>query len=630
MKSHMRLSLFSPIVLLFLLPMTGVAADIVSVFQKQAQASQLGEHPEWLNLLHYKSSRFSKHGYISYVDDKRFFYSKNGKTDPQSELNETLAAFYNAEIKNDSHALCRFPARFAWLKDKLGIQSEYLPIVLCKEYSDWRQMIRAKQATLIFPAYYLNSPSSMFGHTLLRLDAADENEGSKWLSHAVNFGADLRAEDNSILFAFKGLAGGYSGLFSVMPYFKKIQEYNTIENRDIWEYRLNLSPEEVDRMVTHLWELKEMEFDYYFFDENCSFRLLELIEVARPGVELTDKFGVTAIPVDTVRAIVAAELADEVEYRPSQAVVLQDRLNEIRSKNRKFVKRISLNPNLVENDEFKSLPDSQQKKIIDTSYKYLRFRQTKKVRDKKTARDSYRLLALINKYPEGKPKNISVPIQPDKGHHTRRFSVGGGERSEERFAEVGLRMAFHSLEDRVKGFLKGAQINMFNMQASVDEKNDFHLKQFDLVDIVSLTPRDDFFKPLSWKVYTGLEEQFVGGRDRTAAHVTGGAGATYSLTDSGIAYALGTGRLEYNSAFKNDFSIALGGSLGGVYYSGLGVSEIDLSGFKFENSEERLELGLSQSITLARNHAMQFSFQREWHQETELNEFGLRYHYYYD
>ena len=627
----MKVYLVLFIVLLSFVPMASTSADSLSALQRKAQDSRLGLHPQWLNLLHYKIKHSSSSGYVSYVDDEKFFYSKRGDSSPQSELDETLAAFYRTDTVDDSHALCRYPARFSWLKNQLGIDLKSLPDVVCQEYNDWRKMIRAKQATLVFPAYYLNSPSSMFGHTLLRLDVADEDEGSEWLSFAINFGADVRAGDNTLEYAYKGLSGGYQGLFSVMPYYKKIQEYNTLENRDIWEYHLNLSEIEVDRMVAHLWELKEIEFDYYFFSENCSFRLLELLEVARPGIELTDYFGVTAIPVDTVRAVVAEGLTDEVEYRPSQAAVLKDRLSKIPQKNRKFVKRISMNPDVAEEGEFKSLPEAQKKKIIQASYKYLRFRQTEKTRDKKVARDSYRLLALINKFPEDKPEKIAVPVQPNKGHHTRRLSVGGGERNEKAFAEVGLRMAFHSLEDRVEGFLEGAQINMFNMQASVDEEGDAHLKQLEFIDIISLTPRDDFFKPLSWKVYTGLEEQFVGGRDHIVSHVTAGAGVSYSIVDSGTVYALGTGRLEYNRDFDNNgFSAALGASFGGVYFSDLGVSKLDLSGFKFENSEERVELGLSQTITLALNHALQLSFQREWYKETEFNEFGVRYHYYYD
>ena len=627
----MKVYLFLSIALLSLVPMASTSADSLSVLQRKAQDSHLGLHPQWLNLLHYKAKHLSPSGYVSYVDDDKFFYSTRGDSSPESELDETLAAFYRTDTVDDSHALCRFPARFSWLKNQLGIDMKSLPNVVCQEYDDWRRMIRAKQATLVFPAYYLNSPSSMFGHTLLRLDVADEDEGSEWLSFAISFGADVREGDNTLEYAYRGLSGGYQGLFSVMPYYNKIQEYNTLENRDIWEYHLNLSEIEVDRMVAHLWELKEIEFDYYFFDENCSFRLLELLEVARPGIELTDYFGVNAIPVDTVRAIVAEGLTDEVEYRPSQAVVLKDRLSKISQKNKKLVKRISLNPDVAEEDEFKSLPEAQKKKIITAAYKYLRFKQTKKARDKKVAHDSYQLLTLINKYPEDKAEKLAAPVRPDKGHHSRRLSVGGGERDEKAYAAVGLRMAFHSLEDRAEGFLEGAQINMFNMQASVDEEGDLHLKQFDIIDIISLTPRDDFFKPLSWKVYTGLEEQFVGGRDHTVSHVTAGAGVTYSIVDSGTVYALGTGRIEYNRVFENNgFSAALGASFGGVYYSDLGVSKLDLSGFKFENSEERLKLGLSQTITLAQNHALQFSFQREWYKETDFNEFGLRYHYYYD
>jgi hypothetical protein len=606
------------------------AKDDIAMLQKEAHELQLGKHPEWLNLLHYKSARFSSNTYISYVDDVRFFFSKNGKTDPQAELEETLTAFYQSDPKGDSHALCRFPARFRWLKNHLNFHSEDLPDVVCKEYSDWKGMIKATQAALIFPAYYLNSPSSMFGHTLLRLDNSEEDGGSKWLSFAVNFGANIRRKDNNIVFAYKGLSGGYPGLFNVMPYFKKIQEYNTIENRDIWEYRLNLSVQEVDRMVTHLWELKGIEFDYYFFYENCSFRLLELLEVARPGIELTDKFSLTAIPVDTVRAIVAEELTEDATYRPSQAVLLKNQLSKIPEKNKDLVKAVSKNPDKVQSNEFNLLPDDQKREVLSASYKYLRFRQTKKARNNKVAHDSYRLLAFINRLPKGTPEELTPPIRPDRGHLTKRITVGAGERNKAGYGELGLRLAFHSLEEREEGFLRGAQINAFNLLVGVDEKEHINIKQADFIDIFSLTPRDTFFKPISWKVYTGLEQQYVDMRDHTAAHVTSGMGLSYSATQSGLVYMLATGRLEYNRGFKRNISIALGADLGALYYFKKGVSKIGLSAFSFENNEDRVKLKASHNITLARNHALQFSFQREQVEETVLNEFSIRYHYYYE
>ena len=43
-------------------------------------------------------------------------------------------------------------------------------------------------------------------------------------------------------------------------------------------------------MLQHIWELRDIVFDYYFFDENCSMRLLELLDVARPGHALAGMF----------------------------------------------------------------------------------------------------------------------------------------------------------------------------------------------------------------------------------------------------------------------------------------------------------------------------------------------------
>ncbi len=59
----------------------------------------------------------------------------------------------------------------------------------------------------------------MFGHTLLRIDQADvQADKTSLLSYAINFGAYIEGSDNSILYAWKGLMGGYPGLFALVPY----------------------------------------------------------------------------------------------------------------------------------------------------------------------------------------------------------------------------------------------------------------------------------------------------------------------------------------------------------------------------------------------------------------------------
>ena len=164
---------------------------------------------------------------MSQADDARFFNAEYGKENPHAELLATITAFYQQENLGDEHPQCRFVARFDWLKKQLPFKQ--LPKVECKAYKEWRSQVPDHQVTMIFPAYHLNSPSSMFGHNLLRLDAKDKDTHSEWLSVAINFGANIDYEDNSIFFAIKGLTGGYPGFFITTPYFKKIREYNRKE-----------------------------------------------------------------------------------------------------------------------------------------------------------------------------------------------------------------------------------------------------------------------------------------------------------------------------------------------------------------------------------------------------------------
>lgn len=281
----------------------------------EARLQQLAADPYWIALGHYERGKLG--GWRSYVDDERFFLADNGESHPDAELAATLKALYASPSLGDKHAQCVYPARTRWLRQQL--QLDDLPQPQCGEYDNWYRDINPHSAVLVFPAAYLNSPSSMFGHTLLRIDQADvTSNNTALLSYALNFGAYIEGMDNSILYAWKGLMGGYPGLFALVPYREKLAEYSRLENRDLWEYKLNLTPEETGRMVEHVWELKQVRFDYYFFDENCSFRLLELMEIARPGIELTEQFPLTAIPTDTVRAVKNAGLIERIDYRPSR------------------------------------------------------------------------------------------------------------------------------------------------------------------------------------------------------------------------------------------------------------------------------------------------------------------------
>ena len=104
--------------------------------------------------------------------------------------------------------------------------------------------LQVKSISLIFPTAYISSPASMQGHTFLRLD---KDINTPLIANAINYSARTN-ETFGAIFAYKGLFGGYKGLYTMMPYYEKIGEYSDLELRDIWEYRLNFAQKEIDRL----------------------------------------------------------------------------------------------------------------------------------------------------------------------------------------------------------------------------------------------------------------------------------------------------------------------------------------------------------------------------------------------
>ena len=589
---------------------------------------QLANDPFWISLGHYETAKLG--GWRSYVSDPKFFLAANGAEHPDAELQATLQALYAPASAGEQHAQCVYPARTRWLKAQLSLTD--LPTVACAEFTQWFKDVSPHSAVMIFPAAYLNSPSSMFGHTLLRIDQADvQSDQTALLSYAINFGAYIEGSDNSILYAWKGLMGGYPGLFALVPYQEKLSEYRSLENRDLWEYRLNLTQAETERMVEHVWELKQIKFDYFFFDENCSYRLLELLQVARPGLKLTEQFPLTAIPTDTVKAVKDAGLVEKIDYRPSRERELLSRAEPLNGDEQQWVLKVSADQQQLQAPAFKALPRARQALIIDAAYRLERYRANGQERDPQRAQRSFELLRAINQNPAPE-LDTPRPGLPEDGHESRTWQAGIGTRGDDAFAEYGLRMAYHDLNDNAEGFPLGAQIEILQMKVRQYEGNRWQLQQLDLATIRSLTPRNELLQPLSWQVTGGLERVPGKHDDETlVSHVNGGAGGTWQLGDDLLGFALGTVRVEHNNDFAEFISPAAGFNTGLLWKTPLGNLSLEARGDYFTNGEVRRSLSLNQQWELSRNLGLRLSAQREFsHLASAENEVMLElkwYHY---
>lgn len=561
--------------------------------QQKADRLQLDERRQWHTLVHYRARYFG--GVKSDVDSEEFFLSQSGKLDPRAELQATLAAFFDPTIGQAAttkynpakeHPQCRFQARYQWLKKVLEFDAKRLPPRECPHFQKWVDTLGAESATLIFAASYINNPASMFGHTMLRLDRR-RDAGSILTSYVVSFAADPWT-NNPFLYTVLGLGGGFDARFSVLPFSLKTQEYSAMENRDLWAYRLDFKPDEFQRLLAHIWEIQANTIDYFYLDENCSFHLLTLLEVARPSLELSDQFAATAVPTDTLRVVLQAEgLYDTRQFRPAQRREMLARRQLLAHEEVEIAGVLGSGGDAAAGqlDALQHAPADRQVAVLDAAIALWDFNYRG---DQQANRSwKYKLLAARGRIKRRSPDiKIPPPAPPEDGHETAQFSVAGGISDVENgFFELGVRPALHDLNASDVGYAPLAQIEFLDLRLRVTELDktlddaQIILARFDLLDIISLSPLDAWIKKWSWAVKTGFTRTYraqcpdygcliydlaVG----FGGSVKFGPLAVYSLLDAEV--ALG-------STFAHNIRLAAGPRLGGLLELG-SVARIHLEG----------------------------------------------------
>lgn len=445
---------------------------------------KLYENSYWAKLLHYRDG-------ISEIDSTNFFISNNGKEDLKEELFETI----NSLETGTNNVLCRFPLRVEWLKENIPTLEEKIVPYSCEELDKFLELTDAKYVTMVFPTAHINSPASMYGHTFLKVGGDKE---TPLISNAINYAAKTD-EKNGLIFAYNGLFGGYEGRYSIMPYYEKIKEYNNLEQRDVWEYDLNLSQEEINKLVLHTWELKDSYADYYFFKENCSYNVLWLLEIARPSLDLVSYFDFKAIPLDTIKILTKYDgLIVDSRYRYSNLKKMKHILNE-EIENKEFLKAYI-------NDEIE-LPDSlsQSDKIsyLDFKIAYTQYQRSEDGTEKKEYIKNYlKLLKERSAHKQTRTYNIKSPLDPLISHDSAR--IGLFYDSNDSF-EASIKPAYNDMYDIVDGYLQGAYIDFFELNFKKQKDKDVKLDRFTLIKIKSYSPQDMIFKPISWGIDAGYE-----------------------------------------------------------------------------------------------------------------------------
>ncbi len=501
--------------------------------------------PQWLRLGYYQRRGFIRRlfrsEYRSQADGDLLFLSKTGTIDPVDELRTTLNEFAKPLVvpqgktvaeAEATHAQCMFPARRNWAFKKLGwekvLNANRVPILGCELRQIWKKRLDADGVSLVFASAYLNNAGSMFGHTFLKFHSKSNGQTKDLLDYGVSFAAET-GSDGGVPFALYGLLGFYVGRFTMQPFHETLRTYSNLEGRDLIEYRIRFTPEELDFFIDHLFELERTHFDYYFLTENCAYFLLAALEVAKPEVSLSDEFWYEVIPADSIRVVARTPgLVESTRYRPSLHALFRAQADRLSKDDIRFARDV------VQNGQSENLPELKNASTaaLDLALDYGAVRAAgdpafdklnHKLRAERAARGGASPITTV-KTPrlieEGHdPARVGILFEMPIGHDSARGRMG-----------LQTRFAYHDRLSNDDGYLRGTSLEVLRMTALTDDRDPsrVRLREIAVLDVFSSQARDAFSKPVSWRASLGVREPLYA--RSLGPYVSAGAGYTFEFT----------------------------------------------------------------------------------------------------
>lgn len=529
---------------------------------KKAKNLKLHEHRIWHKLIHYNSLN-TKNTRKSEIRTRRFFLAENGAVDALSELEATIYAFFEILPTNpNEHARCRYPARYNWLMQALGWRGVDIPIESCSEFWRWSHEGEIKAASLFFANGFMENPASFFGHAILRL-STNKSITSGLLANTVDYGAIIPENENALIYIAKGVFGGYEAGYSDGNFYRQNYNYGETQLRDLWEYELKLTDDQVWLLTAHLWELVPNKFTYYFTYKNCGTAIADLIELVIPELELYNRRALWVLPPEIFRSLYEADdahkIVKNVNYHPSRLTRFKynfESLTELQTQ--AFTDFIS-----YDYHAFEILAEPEKKRVLTVAMDYL---QLLKVRgfDREYVDERNREVLIERlKLSTGNPPIRATRYQNEKPpHESARPSlirVMGGYRSQnETSFLVQYRPVQYDLLSLDYGRPKNAELNILDTTVEISN-DDFRIKNVDFLNILSINPSISGMegdRPYSWGLRVNYGQYNLSCSKCDIWSASGGYGRAKELNNSIVFYGLLEAKIQSQYEGHGLFALA--------------------------------------------------------------------------
>ena len=332
-------------------------------------------------------------------------------------------------------------------------------------------------------------------------------------------------------------------------------------------------------------------------------------------------------------------LLKKAVYRPSNATVIRHRLELMSPGERALVSSVSRGR--ARDPAYADLSAAAQARVLEVSHDYLSYlRATGKspVEDPSAlSRDILLERSHLGAVAEDPP--VPAPqVRPDQGHGTARVEIGGGRRDGLNFVELRARPTYHDLMDPDGGYVRGAQIEFLDFAVrDYSGGAGARVEDFTPVRIVSVSPRNDFFQPLSWKIDAGwARRRLASGHEPLVFGVHGGPGLSWTVPDtlssSTLIYAFLESTLQVDADLGEQLRLGIGPSVGALIdFSERWRAEAYAreQSFFAGDTDTTWAVGLRQRYTLERNWALRLDLAHERQEGQSWDTLLLSLHHYF-
>ncbi len=523
-----------------------------------ATLAALADAPTWRILLGFeplhedKGNRRKAKPAESDIISSDFFLASDGSHDPQAELIATKQAL-EAPVTGDpdQHAQCRFPARLMWLEQQHVLRPD-LQHVTCPAYDKWLSEAKPNSASIIFASGHLTNPATFYGHMMLRL-GTDTNDGhDTLLDPTLNYGAVLPDHENGLVYVARGLSGQYTSIYTVLPFYQHLNRFNEVQNRDVWEYKLDLTDDQTRLLAAHAWEHLKASNRYYYLRQNCAYRIVELLSAVTDAKLVPEKPWV--MPVDVLETLSRARNGDHplvrsVERLESRQTRLRDKYLALAGREQTAVNAYLRSPERGVQPALANLTPDGRKRVVETLIDYYSASEAEKPLTPAEESDKHDLVLARFRLPAGAADygDIAKPAKPHEGQKSTLFQVLAGSNSElGEGLELRFRPAYNDFLSRAPGSLPYSELSFGDLRIGLYDGK-ISLRAFDALRITTLNvsqtglPRTSGF---SWRMRAGAEQAFLGCTDCVAAHFEADWGQSFILGEHVVAYGLAGGRLR--------------------------------------------------------------------------------------